>query len=120
MPETREGLQRAFGSLFADRFRSARGAEGALGEFLPLHSDDVRRISEAASHHGVPLSVAGGGTAGAEVAREGVVVNTERMRRFELRYNGGGWAEAEPGVRWLSLDDELRALLVQAFSMVSG
>ena len=107
MPEPREELQRIFGDLFADRFRSARSAEGPLGEFLPLHADDVRRISEEAARHGVPLAAAGGGTAGAEELREGVVVNTERMRRFEPRHNGG-WAEAEPGVLWLSLDDELR------------
>lgn len=108
MPETREGLQKLFGELLGGRFHSAPGGEGLLGEFLPLHAGDVRRISEAASRHGVPLSAAGGGTASAEVLREGVVVNTELMRRFELRHNGGGWAEAEPGVRWLALDDELR------------
>ena len=106
-PKSREELQKTFGEIFGDRFRGMRGG-GPLGEFLPLHADDVRRLSEEAARQGVALVALGGETGAAEALGEVVLVRTERMTRFKLRHNGGGLAESEPGTLWISLEDELR------------
>ncbi|WP_047865720.1 FAD-binding oxidoreductase [Rubrobacter aplysinae] len=109
----REELQRIFVELLGERFKKT-GSEGGgsfpLGEFHPLHAEEVSRLSRDAARHGVPVVASGGGTSpeSPEYPTDSIVVNLGFMQSIKLRHDGGGWAEAEPGTLWLALDNELR------------
>jgi len=106
----RRGLQERFGELLGERFKVYPESGGPLGEFAPLHAEEVSRLAEAAARYGVPVVAAGGGTHPDVSGPPGdsIVVGFGFMRGLELRHNGGGWIKAEPGALWLALDNELR------------
>jgi FAD/FMN-containing dehydrogenase len=85
--------------------------QGALASVLPMDAGEVRSLAEVAGRYSVPLVALGGETV-AEVAaeKESILVRFDLMRRTRLPDGEERWAEAEPGVSWLQLDDQLGAL----------
>jgi len=79
---------------------------------MPVHADEVRRLAGVAARHSVSLVAVGGGTAEGETPPEGpegaILVRFDLRRGMPLPLGAGGWIEAEPGVPWLNLEDELR------------
>lgn len=103
-------LQEMFGDRLRRSPRSSGEGRGALASLLPVHADEVRRLSGVAERHSLPLVAVGAGTAPEDprAAGGGILVRFDLMRGMSLPHNGHGWVEAEPGVPWLNLDDELR------------
>src|SRR5215212_8171384 len=113
----REDALRALEQSFGDRVRrgpvrgESLGTEGALASVLPMSAEEARFLAEVAGRFSVPLVAVGGGTTTEAVAEKGsVLVRFDLMRRTRLPDEEEPWAEAEPGVSWLQLDDELRLL----------
>ncbi len=85
--------------------------EGALASVLPMDAEEVRLLAEVAGRYSVPLVALGGKTAAdAAAEKDSILVRFDLMRRTQLTEAEEPWAEAEPGVSWLQLDDELRLL----------
>ena len=85
------------------------GAEDALASVSPMSAEEVELLAQVAARYSVPLLALGAGTApesGAE--KRGFLVRFDLMRRTRLPEEEEPWVEAEPGVPWLQLDDELR------------
>jgi FAD/FMN-containing dehydrogenase len=85
------------------------GTEDVLASVLPMNAEEVELLAQVAARHSVPLVALGGGTApesGAE--KRGIAVRFDLMRRTRVPGGEEPWVEAEPGVPWLALDDELR------------
>ena len=113
----REDALRALEQSFGDRVRrgpvrgESLGTEGALASVLPMSAEEARFLAEVAGRFSVPLVAVGGETTTEAVAEKGsVLVRFDLMRRTRLPDEEEPWAEAEPGVSWLQLDDELRLL----------
>jgi FAD/FMN-containing dehydrogenase len=84
-------------------------AEEALASFLPMSAEEVELLARVADRHSIPLVALGAGTAlesGAQ--KRGILVRFDLMRRIRLPDTEEPWVEAEPGVPWLQLDDDLR------------
>jgi FAD/FMN-containing dehydrogenase len=85
------------------------GTEDMLASILPMSTEEVEFLAQVAARYSVPLVALGAGTApesGAE--KRGIAVRFDLMRRTRLPDGEEPWVEAEPGVPWLQLDDELR------------
>jgi len=83
--------------------------EGALASVLPMNAEEVRLLAEVAGRFSVPLVALGGETvAEAAAEKDSILVRFDLMRRTRMPQAEELWAEAEPGVSWLQLDDELR------------
>jgi FAD/FMN-containing dehydrogenase len=111
----REEALRVLEQSFGDRIKRSPlrgeglGTEGALVTVLPMSAEEVRLLAEVAGRFSVPLVALGGETAtDAEAERGSILVRFDLMRRTQLPDPEEPWAEAEPGVSWLQLDDELR------------
>ena len=76
-----------------------------------MSAEEVRLLAEVAGRFSVPLVALGGGTISEDAVEKGsILVRFDLMRRTQLPDPEEQWAEAEPGVSWLQLDDELRLL----------
>jgi FAD/FMN-containing dehydrogenase len=113
----REDALRTLEHSFGDRLRrdldrgDEPGTEGALATVLPMGPDEVQLLAEVARRHSVPLIALGGETAADSAMRKGsILIRFDLMRHTGLPDAEEPWAEAEPGVSWLQLDDELRLL----------
>ena len=85
--------------------------QGALASVLPMDAGEVRSLAEVAGRYSVPLVALGGETVAEGTAeKESILVRFDLMRRTRLPDGEERWAEAEPGVSWLQLDDELGVL----------
>ena len=104
-------LERSFGERLNRRpIRGEEpGTEDVLASVLPMNAEEVELLAREAARHSVSLVALGAGTApesGAE--KQGIAVRFDLMRRTRLPDGEEPWVEAEPGVPWLQLDDELR------------
>jgi FAD/FMN-containing dehydrogenase len=81
-----------------------------LASVLPMSAQEVELLVQVASRHSVPLVALGAGTAPQSGADKGAIaVRFDLMRHTRLpEGEEEWWVEAEPGVTWLQLDDELR------------
>jgi FAD/FMN-containing dehydrogenase len=113
--DQREEALRALEQQFGDRVKRGpiRGeelsTEEVLASVLPMSAEEVDLLAQVAARHSVPLVALGAGTApesGAE--KRGIAVRFDLMRRMRLPDGEDSRVEAEPGVPWLQLDDELR------------
>jgi FAD/FMN-containing dehydrogenase len=85
------------------------GTEDVLASVLPMNAEEVELLAQLAARHSVPLVALGAGTAPESgVQRLGIAVRFDLMRRTRLPGEEEPWVEAEPGVPWLQVDDELR------------
>lgn len=113
--ETNAEALKALQGIFKDRFRryptgEPRAEEGALGYVLPVDAEEVEQLASTAQRYSLPLVAQGGGTVGEAGSEKGaVLVRFDLMRDTRLPENDEGWAEAEPGALWLTLDNELSA-----------
>ena len=107
---------RALEQLFGDRVSRGPirgeepGPEEALAGVLPMNAEEVELLAQVAARHSVPLVALGAGTAPVSNAeKRGIAVRFDLMRRTRLPSGSEeSWVEAEPGVPWLQLDDNLR------------
>jgi FAD/FMN-containing dehydrogenase len=113
--DQREETLRTLEQQFGDRVKRGPsrgeepGTEEALASVIPMNAEEVELLAQVAARHSVPLLALGAGTApdsGAE--KRGIAVRFDLMRRTRLPDGEEPWVEAEPGVPWLQLDDELR------------
>jgi FAD/FMN-containing dehydrogenase len=114
--QSKEAL-RVLEQSFGDRVKQSPvrgegpGTEGALASVLPMSAEEVSLLAEVAGRFSVPLVALGGGTISGDAVEKGsILVRFDLMRRTQLPEPEELWAEAEPGVSWLQLDDELRLL----------
>src|SRR5215212_4779875 len=114
--DQREEILRALEQSFGDRLNRGPirgeepGTEDVFASVLPMNAEEVEILARVAARHSVPLVALGAGTApesGAE--KQGIAVRFDLMRRTRLPDGEEPWVEAEPGMPWLQLDDELRA-----------
>ena len=76
-----------------------------------MNAEEVRVLVEVAGCFSVPLVALGGETVAEAAAEKGSIFACfDLMCRTRLPDGDEPWAEAEPGVPWLRLDDELRLL----------
>jgi FAD/FMN-containing dehydrogenase len=100
--------------IFADRvkrppLRDGSGAEDALASVLPSSVGEVRRLAEVAARYSVPLVPFGAGTSLEPRQTEGsILVRFDMMRDLRSPRPEEPWIEAQPGVTWLQLEDDLR------------
>jgi FAD/FMN-containing dehydrogenase len=100
--------------IFAERvkrppLRDGSGAEDALASVLPSNVEEVRRLAEVAAHYSVPLVPIGAGTGLEPRQKEGaILVRFDMMRELRSPRTDEPWIEAQPGVTWLQLEDDLR------------
>ena len=74
-----------------------------------MNAEEVELLAREAARHSVSLVALGAGTAPESGAgKQGIAVRFDLMRRTRLPDGEEPWVEAEPGVPWLQLDDELR------------
>jgi FAD/FMN-containing dehydrogenase len=113
--DQREEVLRVLEQSLGDRVKRGpiRGeelsTEEVLASVLPMSAEEVDLLAQVAARHSVPLVALGAGTApesGAE--KRGIAVRFDLMRRMRLPDGEDSRVEAEPGVPWLQLDDELR------------
>ena len=114
--DQREEALRALEQSFGERVKRGPiraeepGTEEALASVLPMSAEEVELLAQVAARHSVPLVALGAGTApesGAE--KRGIAVRFDLMRRTRLPGSSEEpWVEAEPGMPWLQLDDDLR------------
>lgn len=104
-------LERSFGDRLKRGPIRVEGpdTEEALASVTPMNAEEVELLARVAARHSVPLVALGAGTAPESSAeRQGIAVRFDLMRRTRLPAGEEPWVEAEPGVSWLQLDDELR------------
>jgi FAD/FMN-containing dehydrogenase len=112
----REDALRTLEQSFGGRLKQgpARGkrpvTEGALASVLPMNAEEVRLLAEVAERFSTPLVALGGEMATDAVEKGSILVRFDLMRRTRLPDGEEPWAEAEPGVLWLQLDNELRMM----------
>lgn len=100
--------------IFADRIkrpplRSGSDADDALASVLPSNAKEIERLAEVAARHSVPLIPVGAGTGLDPIPSEGgILVRFDMMRGLQAPEADEDWIEAEPGVTWLQLEDDLR------------
>ena len=98
--------------IFADRVKQPpleAGSDNALASVYPSNAEEVRRLAEVAARYSVPLIPSGGGTSVEPRATEGgILIHFDMMRGLRSSPSGEAWIEAEPGVTWLQLEDDLR------------
>jgi glycolate oxidase len=112
--EALRALRGAFEHRIAQRLirEGKSGDEGPLAFVLPTSAEEVQLLAEVAARHSVPLIALGGGTApdsetGAQ--KGSILIRFDLMGRTRLPDDAEElWAEAEPGVLWLELDNDLR------------
>ena len=111
----REDILRVLERSFGDRLKRGPirleepGTEDMLATVLPISTEEVEFLAQVAARYSVPLVALGAGTAPESgVQRLGIAVRFDLMRRTRLPDREEPWVEAEPGVPWLQLDDELR------------
>ena len=109
-----EEALRVLEQSFGDRLRRGptqeeHGTEDMLASVLPMNAGEVKLLAQVAARHSIPLLALGAGT-GPESGTEksGIAVRFDLMRRTRLPEGEEPWVEAEPGVPWLQLDDDLR------------
>jgi FAD/FMN-containing dehydrogenase len=104
-------LERSFGERLNRRPIRGKepGTEDVLASVLPMNAEEVELLAREAARHSVSLVALGAGTAPESGAgKQGIAVRFDLMRRTRLPDGEEPWVEAEPGVPWLQLDDELR------------
>jgi FAD/FMN-containing dehydrogenase len=113
--DQREEALRTLGHSFGDRVKlgSIRGewpgTEDVLASVLPMNAEEVELLAHVTARNSIPLVALGAGTARESGAQKrGILVRFDLMRRTRLPDGEEPWVEAEPGVPWLQLDDELR------------
>ena len=113
--DQREEILRTLEQSFGDRLKRGPvrekepGTEDALASVLPMNAEEVEFLAQVAASYSVPLLALGAGTAPQSGAQKrGIAVRFDLMRRTRLPDAEEAWVEAEPGVPWLQLDDELR------------
>ncbi len=81
-----------------------------MASVLPRSAEEVELLAQVAARHSVPLVALGAGMASKGGAdKRAIAVRFDLMRHTRLPDAGEEWwVEAEPGVSWLQLDDELR------------
>jgi len=100
--------------IFADRVKQppleeGSGSDNALASVLPTNAEEVRQLAAVAARYRVPLIPSGGGTGLEPRATEGgILVRFDMMRGLRSPPSGEQWIEAEPGVTWLQVEDDLR------------
>jgi FAD/FMN-containing dehydrogenase len=113
--DQREEALRVLERSFEDRLKRGpiRGeehdTEDVLASVLPMNAEEVKLLAQVAARYSIPLLALGAGTAlesGAQ--KRGIAVRFDLMRRTRLPDGEEPWVEAEPGVPWLQLDDDLR------------
>lgn len=83
--------------------------ENALASVQPTSSEEVRRLAEVAARYSIPLIPFGAGTSFEARAIAGaIIVHFDMMRSLRSPRSEEPWIEAEPGVSWLQLEDNLR------------
>jgi FAD/FMN-containing dehydrogenase len=118
MESPRERVLRDIEEVFGDRLERGEPAPpgvtdggGALAAASPMSAEEVELLAEVAGRCSVPLVALGAGTASEpDPEGGGILIHFDLMRRTRLPDGEEPWAEAEPGVSWLQLDDELRLL----------
>ena len=111
-----EEVLKSLTDIFADRLRlpplgNGSDAVDALASVLPSSAEEVRSLSEVAAHHSVPLVPFGARTGLEPRSTEGsILVRFDLMRNVRSPHPEEPWIEAEPGVSWLQLEDDLRPL----------
>lgn len=104
-------VRRKLEGIFVDRIRAAQekdpGISGAVASVMPANAEEIQLLAEITRRYSVPLTPLGAGTAAGVEEREGsILVRFDLMRRTHLP-DDRPWIEAEPGARWLHMDDEL-------------
>lgn len=117
MTSSHEEALQTLKNEFGDRFRPSslvrREAErgGALASVMPLHAEEVVFLSAVAGRHSLRLVPVGAGTSSEKPDGENsILIRFDLMSGLRLPNNGEQWVEAEPGVPWLKLDNELRRI----------
>ena len=111
----REEVLKSLTHIFADRLRlpplrDGSSADDALASVLPSSVEEVRSLSEMAASISVPLVLFGAGTSLEPWSTKGsIVVRFDLIRNVRYPHPEEPWIEAEPGVSWLRLEDELRS-----------
>lgn len=115
MTHTRhEEVLKRLTEIFADRVKrpapgDGTGAEDALASVQPSSSEEVGRLAEVAARYSLSLIPLGAGTAYEPQTTEGgIIVHFDMMRGLRSPHPEEAWIEAEPGVSWLQLEDNLR------------
>ena len=112
----REEVLKSLTDIFADRLRLPPLGDGsdavdAIASVLPSSVEEVRSLSEVAARHSLPLVPFGARTGPGSRATEGsILVRFDLMRAVRSPHPEEPWIEAEPGVSWLQLEDDLRPL----------
>jgi FAD binding domain len=114
--DQREEALRTLERSFGDRLKPGSmreedfGAENSLASALPMSAEEVELLAQVASRHSVPLVAVGAGTTSRSGSHEhAIAVRFDLMRHTRLPdEEQEWWVEAEPGVPWLQLDDQLR------------
>ena len=98
--------------IFADRVKPPPlndGSGAPLASVLPTSVEEVRRLAEVAARYSVPLVPFGAGTGTEPRQTEGtILVHFDMMRDLRPPRPDEPWIEAQPGVTWLQLEDDLR------------
>lgn len=106
METRREEMVGALTEAFGSRLRRTHPRDAV--SVSPNGVGEARLLAEIAERYAVPLVPLGAGTGDGSRPQEGVLVRFGLMRGFRLPEDDEPWVEAEPGVSWLNLDDELR------------
>jgi FAD/FMN-containing dehydrogenase len=108
-------MLRTLEEVFEDRIRrhpvraGGPGAGDALATVLPTRVEEVMLLAEVTECYSVPLIALGAETAhepGVEAG--GIVIRFDLMRGLKIPEFEEPWVEAELGVLWLEIDDNLR------------
>src|SRR5215217_9575422 len=115
MEALREGALRSIEEVFGDRLKrrppegAGSASDGALASVFPTSAEEVVVLAQIARRYSVPLTALGAETHPEQPPKQGkILVSFDLMRGHRLPDSDEPWAEAEPGARWLELDNDLR------------
>ena len=115
MEALREGALRSIEEVFGDRLKrrppegAGSASDGALASVFPTSAEEIVVLAQIARRYSVPLTALGAETHPEQPPKQGkILVSFDLMRGHRLPDSDEPWAEAEPGARWLELDNDLR------------
>jgi glycolate oxidase len=105
-------IEESFGPRFVRHAtgEAEPGAEETFASVFPQSIEEVESLTRLAARHQIPLVARGAGTAlYPGRAPQALAVRFDALRGIRLpEESGEPWVEAEPGVTWLALEEQLR------------
>jgi FAD/FMN-containing dehydrogenase len=102
-------IEESFGTRFVRHAAGEPDAEEPFASVFPQSAEEVELLARLGARHGIPLVARGAGTAlYPGKAPRALAVRFDAMRGIRLPERAEDWAEVEPGVTWMSLEERLR------------